>query len=539
MPRVNGTGWSWRLYAATVAAVLSCGDHPVAPADDPAAPGIVSEPVAPPGSVASHAAGVPLAAFYGATADPVAYVSVPSGTFPDGVSATIRNVTSGGPSTEALPVVAGGLDPVPITARVGDEIEVSVLNAWGIASLSLHRVPRRRPPRVVRTDPPKGKTDVALNITIVIVLSEPIAPSTVTAAAVGLTRDGRPVSARLALSPDGLRIELVPSTPLAPNATYTLSITEALRDAAAGDPVQPAEHVTFTTTSGEPWLSDVLNLPPPSAEIAFVSTRGGDTAVYVMNADGSDVTRIMRGSGVAWSPDGSRLAIVTRGNGGLHDIYILNTDGSGITALAATAADEREPAWSPDGRRIAYTRHDKIVIENGDSNVLMEGAGPTWAPDGSRIAFSKFANGPFVSTKAGYLRGHSLFVADTKGGQELQLTDNDTTVATTPAWSPDGSRIAFAMGRLDRAVRIRRSLVYVPGGIHVVNPDGTNLVAVTDPLAGGSWPAWSPDGSRIAFTLQPLEGRGQIHIVSADGLGLVNLSRNEYDEWYPSWRRPR
>ncbi len=86
------------------------------------------------------------------------------------------------------------------------------------------------------------------------------------------------------------------------------------------------------------------------AQIAFHSNRDGNEEIYVMNADGSGLTRLTdhpaADGSVAWSPDGSRIAFRS-GRDGNADVYVMNADGSGVTRLTDNLAFDRRPAYSP------------------------------------------------------------------------------------------------------------------------------------------------------------------------------------------------
>jgi dipeptidyl aminopeptidase/acylaminoacyl peptidase len=114
----------------------------------------------------------------------------------------------------------------------------------------------------------------------------------------------------------------------------------------------------------------------------------------------------------------------------------------------------------------------------------------------------------------------AIFVMDGNAKQGVQLTlPSDR--ALEPAWSPDGSKIAF---RSDRDATSQ---------IYVMNADGSNQIRITD--TGGNFrPVWSPDGSKIAFT-SDRDGNNEIYVMNADGSGPVNLSNHLADDGDPAW----
>jgi len=183
---------------------------------------------------------------------------------------------------------------------------------------------------------------------------------------------------------------------------------------------------------------------PDGKLIAFDSTRDrADAAreIYIMNADGTDQTRIttsdasVSNSAPAWSPDGRSIAFAcgesaTHGNGG---ICVMNPDGTGIHALTdSRRGRDIDPAWSPDGRKIVFERSGElfvrrdVMIMNADGSdvkklatgtfdLLSAQAHPVFSPDGKKIAFGK---DPFLSY------GTNIETMNPDGSDQTKLTDN-------------------------------------------------------------------------------------------------------------------
>jgi Lipoprotein LpqB beta-propeller domain/WD40-like Beta Propeller Repeat len=151
---------------------------------------------------------------------------------------------------------------------------------------------------------------------------------------------------------------------------------------------------------------------------------------------------------------------------------------------------------------------------------------PAWSPDGSSIAFVR----GFDAGDAG------IYVIDADGTGARRLTDGGGLIDFTddgPVWSPDRTRIAFARGGREPGAETGN------GDIYVVNVDGTNLVQLTNDPVIQSQPAWSPDGSRIAFVGYDLASGGlppspvRLYVMAADGTAIHELGPENVEG--PAW----
>jgi Tol biopolymer transport system component len=223
---------------------------------------------------------------------------------------------------------------------------------------------------------------------------------------------------------------------------------------------------------------------PDGSRIVFASERDSDPdqvrEIYVMNADGSDQTRLtFNGSfaaGPSWSPDGSTIAFNTNRDGDT-EIYAMNPDGTDVRDLTNShSTGEYDPSWSPDGSQFVYEQDGDIYIRNSDgSNPRAVTTGkeadqfPDWSPDGDMIAFER--------TPAG--GDERVYIAKTDGSGLTQISDGSAP-DHDPVWSPDGTQIAFA--------REINPAVYE---IFVMNVDGTKAVNISNtPDVNEDSPNW-------------------------------------------------
>ncbi len=274
-------------------------------------------------------------------------------------------------------------------------------------------------------------------------------------------------------------------------------------------------------------------------QILFVSDRenvGGNPDIFVMEADGAGAVNLTRDPDddavPAWSPDGSTIAYA-RGNGPQAEIWLMAADGSNQRKLTTTGGYAYRPTWAPDGARIAFeerstgailvisidgSRLETIYRGNPADHVSDSDTDPAWSPDGSAIAYF---DGQGIST----MRPDGTNNAPYLGSLDPNI------IRSEPAWNPDGTGMAVR-GTLGCCVN---------HGIYVAASAATGWTAslVTDAssVTSGSSPCWSPDGSFIAFDSSGPRGGRDIYIVRPDGTGFMNLTNALSDDSAPAWRQ--
>ena len=261
-------------------------------------------------------------------------------------------------------------------------------------------------------------------------------------------------------------------------------------------------------------------------QIAFRTTRTGNSEIFVMNTDGSDqenITDHPEGDFLAdWSPDGSQIAFDTNRSIGTA-IFIMDRDGGNVRPLVNVPSHNVLPSWSPDGNRIVFdstrdgNREIYIINVNGSglTRITNNSASDWWArwsPDGGRVAFNTARDG-----------NAEIYVMDANGANPVNLT-NHPAGDFRPVWSPDGQRIAFYSSRDGNRE------------IYVMNADGSGQRNLTNRRGDDWYPTWSPDGNRIAFTTFRDANR-EVYVMRSDGTQQRNLTNHPGDDWAPAWGR--
>jgi Tol biopolymer transport system component len=297
--------------------------------------------------------------------------------------------------------------------------------------------------------------------------------------------------------------------------------------------------LAFACNGGEEGPRTATPAPSPSGTAQATATAAPsaeyppkvsltENGVYLIRPDGTGLRNLTPGEkyfySSSWSPDGSRIAVVTSACDAPR-ISVVDVDSGDAVEVAAFDGGPGghpgvvgRPLWSPDGRQLAVPAwpyednvpyHALLVNADGSGEPVepFQGLPLGWSPDGKSLAF--WARSDEVAT--------------------LNILDMATRTAIVMdrgwsfsyfAWSPDGQRMAYSV----------HSTGTGPEQVVVMDPDGENRRVVVE---GGSEPAWSPDSKYLAFSegISPYEW---VAVAPADGSqDYVRLALGEEFKWSP------
>jgi WD40 repeat protein len=311
--------------------------------------------------------------------------------------------------------------------------------------------------------------------------------------------------------------------------------------AAAVALASPARGAVTTT-------AEIVYTTHPSPNVSCDAPTNTDPChIAVTNLDGAGKV-LTSGPGndldPAWSPDGTHIAFARGTGGGAFNIWVMNADGTGLTRLTSGTRDERYPAWSPDGTTIAYRGY--AAATGGSQIFLMSATGanqhpipntfggdqPVWSPSGTRIAYTGR-----VATATPGVTDDEIFAIDTSGANKIDLTNSPTTSDRYAAWFPSGTSLLFR--RLDPAQPGRE--LWQLNCANTACTTGGTVSDLTGRLGLGRAGSWSPDGSSVVFvsfrqTAENPEGDPEIFVGSLTGaFPTKQLTHNNAFDDEPRW----
>jgi Tol biopolymer transport system component len=303
--------------------------------------------------------------------------------------------------------------------------------------------------------------------------------------------------------------------------------------------------------------------------------------IMVSEADGTGarplVTSVAFASGATFSPDGTKL--VFWGDGSPDSLYVANADGTGVQKVSGDLwiSTDKPPTWSPDSKSIAFSSEsgpnrldERIYVVDATAasstpRPITDAAAvraflPAWSPAGNWIAYvgirqgvdvpklwvvhpdgtdaHSFATSRYVevttpqwapstaSMRLAYAGGdvspdlQDIFVIDIATGIETKIS-TDPATERWPAWSPDGTRLAWLIGS-------------TPPQLRITAIDGAEPARTLASGVMGAPPAWSPDGTKL-FAAD--ETRSTVTVVTVDGSAPNVRISHPRGQGLPVWQR--
>ena len=287
-------------------------------------------------------------------------------------------------------------------------------------------------------------------------------------------------------------------------------------------------------------------------------------AVFTVNPDGTGARQITHPEpGVvddqpSWAPDGSLIAFHRCAPGAPCHLFVVAPEGSGLTPVGRvcpqganeqTCSDDANGTFSPDSKRIVFTQSTGRVkadptgeewIENSALTIVNRDGSerhvvyrrtkhrgdlnsPAFSPDGRRLAF-EIHNSGFNKPA----HKSAVFVVGVGGSGLRQLTPWAENAGDHPDWSPDGKWILFHSHVDDPSAQ---------GQYFIVRPDGTGRRQLTH-FPNDTWvgrASFAPDGKSIVFSKGPEGGNASVYTMRLDGSRVQRVTRSNLWSSAPSW----
>ncbi len=248
----------------------------------------------------------------------------------------------------------------------------------------------------------------------------------------------------------------------------------------------------------------------------------GSTQIAAIDIQTNERHVMTSGAGVKWSPQWlaqDRIAYISRGpNGGLEII-----GGQG-----GARGEFGSPGWSSDGRRMVFHRevdHDWPPFQerfSRDPQFRLERMGvfPSSSPSGDHL---------LSNDQTAAVLHNSILVLNADGSNRSTLFRDAEKSALGPVWSPQGDKIAFALGRF-----FQTALGPAVADIAIIRNDGTGLKMLTDGSGNYGFPSWSPDGRQIVYRSSS-NGKSSLMIIDIETGNVKALHTGSDKDNFPAW----
>jgi TolB protein len=232
-----------------------------------------------------------------------------------------------------------------------------------------------------------------------------------------------------------------------------------------------------------------------------------------------------------WSPDGRRISFVSSRSGSF-DLYVMNADGTNVTRVTDHPANDYDPIWMPDGQSMIFSserdsRSDLYRVWLADRRVdrlthhfVGRAIMPSVSPDGKLVAFAA------QTLQRLNFWEFQVHILDLATGKTRPLDNSGG--ACWPSWSPDGRQLANVL------------LAKEPSALQVRNADGSGARTVApDSKRWHYYPDWSKDGNWIAFSVSPQHHQGEdwdLAVAAPDGSRYQRLTTGAGNDRLPDWK---